>query len=231
MQDCPSHLARGLFTKPVGQLSQGQVTMTTYTLENVVNGNISPRGPARGGVAAAWKMIEKEGVAGLSVREAARRAGRLAQRSLPPLCRSRSAARRAGGGRLRAVELARSRTDAGRELGEAYVAFALEHPQRFRLMFSRGRARCRRSGAVRGLRFAHLGVGRRSARRCGLVAGPWFRLRWSWRGSSRRATTSCARSWARCASPRRLSARRRRGTPCRTRPGRRGSAAAGTRAA
>lgn len=90
-------------------------------------------------LAAAWKMIEKEGLAGLSVREAARRAG--VSHSAPYRhFADREALLTAlvaeGFARLNAV----LETRAGRELGEAYVAFALEHPQRFRLMFSRARA-------------------------------------------------------------------------------------------
>lgn len=90
-------------------------------------------------LAAAWKMVEKEGVTGLSVREAARRAG--VSHSAPYRhFADREALLAAlvaeGFEQLNAALESR----AGRELGEAYVAFALEHPQRFRLMFSAGRA-------------------------------------------------------------------------------------------
>jgi AcrR family transcriptional regulator len=106
-------------------------------------------------LAAAWKMIEKEGLAGLSVREAARRAG--VSHNAPY---RHFADREALLAALVAEAFERlnatleNRT--GRELGEAYVAFALEHPQRFRLMFSRAPAnadlRARFAAS-----FAHLG--------------------------------------------------------------------------
>ena len=84
---------------------------------------------------AAGKILEKEGVEALGLRELARRAGvshsapyrHFAEREalLAALAAEGfamlDAAQRAAGG-LRAM-------------GEAYVAFALEHPQRFRLMF------------------------------------------------------------------------------------------------
>jgi AcrR family transcriptional regulator len=80
--------------------------------------------------------MEKDGVAGLSVRAAARRAGvshnapyrHFADRD------ALLAALAAEGFDLLAKSL---ENRAGRELGEAYVRFALAHPQRFRLMFSR----------------------------------------------------------------------------------------------
>ena len=108
-------------------------------------------------LAAAWKMVEKEGVVGLSVREAARRAG--VSHSAP----YRHFADREA---LLAALVAEGfdqlqsalENRAGRELGEAYVAFALEHPQRFRLMFSRApRATpsCTRDSRAS---FAHLGA-------------------------------------------------------------------------
>jgi len=46
---------------------------------------------------------------------------------------------------------------AGRGLGEAYVTFALEHPQRFRLMFSRARANADLQARF-AESFAHLGA-------------------------------------------------------------------------
>ena len=86
-------------------------------------------------LSAAWKMIEKEGVAGLSLREAARRAG-VSHNAPYRHFADRDALLRAlveqGFAELRkALE-----NRAGRELGEAYIAFALERPERFRLMFS-----------------------------------------------------------------------------------------------
>jgi AcrR family transcriptional regulator len=89
-------------------------------------------------VHAAGKLLEKEGVEALSLREVARRAGvshaapyrhfaereallaALAVEGFAWLGEAQRAAAKAGG--LRAM-------------GEAYVAFALAHPQRFRLMF------------------------------------------------------------------------------------------------
>lgn len=85
-------------------------------------------------LAAAGKMIEKEGPAGLSVREAARRAGvshNAPYRHFPD--REALLAALAAEGFRELGELLQGRS--GRELGEAYVRFALEHPQRFRLMF------------------------------------------------------------------------------------------------
>ena len=80
-------------------------------------------------------MIEKEGLAGLSVREAARRAG-VSHNAPYRHFADREALLEAlvveGFEQLnKALE-----NRAGRELGEAYVAFALEHPERFRLMFA-----------------------------------------------------------------------------------------------
>jgi AcrR family transcriptional regulator len=107
-------------------------------------------------LSAAWKMIEKEGVEGLSVREAARRAGV-----------SHNAPYRHFAGRDALIaalvaegfdELKKALENrAGRELGEAYVTFALAQPQRFRLMFASGRVdeelKTRFSNA-----FSHLGA-------------------------------------------------------------------------
>jgi AcrR family transcriptional regulator len=105
---------------------------------------------------AAWKMVEKEGVFGLSVREAARRAG--VSHSAP----YRHFADREA---LLAALVAEGfdqlhsalENRAGRELGEAYVAFALEHPQRFRLMFSHARANADLQARF-AAPFAHLGA-------------------------------------------------------------------------
>ena len=85
-------------------------------------------------LAAAGRIIEKEGLAGLSVREAARRAGvshNAPYRHFPE--REALLAALAGEGFALLQKSLENR--AGRELGEAYVRFALEHPQRFRLMF------------------------------------------------------------------------------------------------
>ena len=101
-------------------------------------------------------MIEKEGVEGLSVREAARRAGV-----------SHNAPYRHFAGRealLAALvtqgfeQLSRAMEGrTGRELGEAYVAFALANPQRYRLMFSGGRGNSELKAHF-SRPFAHLGA-------------------------------------------------------------------------
>ena len=83
---------------------------------------------------AAGKLIEKEGLAGLSVREAARRAGvshNAPYRHFPD--RDALLAALATEGFMLLKKSLENRS--GRELGEAYVRFALSHPQRFRLMF------------------------------------------------------------------------------------------------
>ena len=83
---------------------------------------------------AAGKMLEKEGPGGISLREAARRAGvshNAPYRHFPD--RDALLAELAAEG----YELLGQamREQAGKQMGEAYVRFALEHPQRFRLMF------------------------------------------------------------------------------------------------
>ena len=83
---------------------------------------------------AAGKLIEKEGLAGLSIREAARRAGvshNAPYRHFPD--RDALLAALASEGFRQLGHFLEGRT--GREMGEAYVRFALAHPQRFRLMF------------------------------------------------------------------------------------------------
>ena len=85
-------------------------------------------------LAAAGELIEKEGIAGLSIREAARRAGvshNAPYRHFPD--RDALLAALATQGFTELKEALENRS--GRELGEAYVRFALAHPQRFRLMF------------------------------------------------------------------------------------------------
>src|SRR5688572_9370497 len=98
-------------------------------------------------LAAAGKMIEKEGLAGLSVREAARRAGvshNAPYRHFPD--REGLLAALAAEGFSDLGEALDKRT--GRELGEAYVRFALERPQRFQLMFG-GQLALERHGQLR----------------------------------------------------------------------------------
>lgn len=83
---------------------------------------------------AAGKIIEKEGLAGLSVREAARSAGvshNAPYRHFPDRQALLVALAAQGFSELdKALE-----NRSGRELAEAYVRFALERPERFRLMF------------------------------------------------------------------------------------------------
>jgi len=88
-------------------------------------------------LAAAARLIEKEGIAGLSVREAARRAG-VSHNAPYRHFRDRDSllAGLAEEGRVLLEKALQGRC--GRELGEAYVRFALAHPQRFRLMFRAG---------------------------------------------------------------------------------------------
>jgi AcrR family transcriptional regulator len=98
-------------------------------------------------LAAAAKMMEKEGLGGLSVREAARRAGvshNAPYRHFPDRDALLAALAAEGFSELgKALE-----NCSGRGLGEAYVRFALEHPQRFRLMFG-GQLALDRHGELR----------------------------------------------------------------------------------
>src|SRR5262245_58396976 len=89
-------------------------------------------------VRSASKLLEKRGISALSLREAARRAGvshNAPYRHFPD--RESLLAAIAEEGFAALAE--RLRGLAGREKAEAYVRFALENPQRFRLM-SRGGA-------------------------------------------------------------------------------------------
>ena len=86
----------------------------------------------------AGKMLEKEGVEALKLREVARRAGvshNAPYRHFPQREALLAALAAEGFEWLRAAQ--RKATEAGgmRAMGEAYVHFALAHPQRFRLMF------------------------------------------------------------------------------------------------
>jgi len=83
---------------------------------------------------AAGQTLEKKGIGALSLREAARRAGvshNAPYRHFPD--REALLAALAAEGFAMLGERLRAYT--GREMGEAYVRFALEQPQRFRLMF------------------------------------------------------------------------------------------------
>ena len=93
---------------------------------------------------AAARMLEKQGVNEVSLRQLARKAGvshSAPYRHFPDRDALLAALAQEGFDRLR-ERLAASR---GRAIGEAYVAFALEHPQRFRLMTG---ARSRQTYAV-----------------------------------------------------------------------------------
>ncbi len=89
-------------------------------------------------VRTAGKMLEKEGVEALKLREVARRAGvshnapyrHFAQREA-----LLAALAAEGFAWLGAAQRKAAQTGGLRGMGEAYVAFALAHPQRFRLMF------------------------------------------------------------------------------------------------
>ena len=83
---------------------------------------------------ASAEVLEKEGISGLSLRDVARRAGvshNAPYRHFPDRDALLAAMAAEGFGLLSE----QMRDHSGREMGEAYVRFALEHPQRFRLMF------------------------------------------------------------------------------------------------
>ena len=83
---------------------------------------------------AAGELLEEQGLAGLSLREAARRAGvshNAPYRHFPDRNALLTALAAEG---FRLLEEAME-GKASRERGEAYVRFALAHPNRFRLMF------------------------------------------------------------------------------------------------
>src|SRR5438874_4746131 len=83
---------------------------------------------------AAGRTLEKQGIGALSLRATARRAGvshNAPYRHFP----DREALLAALAAEGFAMLGERLRAQPGREMGEAYVHFALEQPQRFRLMF------------------------------------------------------------------------------------------------
>jgi AcrR family transcriptional regulator len=83
---------------------------------------------------AAGDILEKEGLEALSVRELARRAGvshNAPYRHFPDRASLHAALAAEGFEMLDHALQSRPR----REMGEAYVGFALAHPERFRLMF------------------------------------------------------------------------------------------------
>jgi AcrR family transcriptional regulator len=82
----------------------------------------------------AGQALEKEGVAGLSLRDAARRAGVSHNAPYRHFAdRDALLAALAAEGYERLAEMLQKAS--AREMGEAYVRFALENPERFRLMF------------------------------------------------------------------------------------------------
>lgn len=100
---------------------------------------------------AAGKLAEKQGLAGLSLREVARRAG--VSHNAPyrhfPDRDSLLAALAAEGFAALGKTLQEAAASGGlRAMGEAYVRFALERPQRFRLMFG-GSVRIAKHPALR----------------------------------------------------------------------------------
>lgn len=90
---------------------------------------------------AAGELLEKQGIEALSLRDAARRAGvshNAPYRHFPSKDALLAALAANGFGRFR-EELATAEQHAGlRGRGEAYIRFALAHPQLFRLMFGAG---------------------------------------------------------------------------------------------
>lgn len=85
---------------------------------------------------AAGVLIEKEGLARLSVREAARRAGVSHNAPYRHFADRDSLLDGLAQAGIEQLEEALAGLS-GRDLGQAYVRFAREHPQRFRLMFAR----------------------------------------------------------------------------------------------
>ena len=83
---------------------------------------------------AAAQTLEKEGVAALSLRDAARRAG-VSHNAPYRHFADRDALLAALATEGFAMLGEAMRGHAGKQMGEAYVSFALAHPQRFRLMF------------------------------------------------------------------------------------------------
>ncbi len=99
-------------------------------------------------LSASAEILEEQGVEALSLREAARRAG--VSHNAPyrhfPDRDSLLAALAARGFQELGKALAGKQ---GREMGEAYVGFALAHPNRFRLMFG-GRLDLKRHASLEG---------------------------------------------------------------------------------
>ena len=89
-------------------------------------------------IRSAGNILEKEGVESLSLRAVARRAGvshNAPYRHFPEREGLLAALAKEGFERLGAAQREAAEKGGLRAMGEAYVLFALEHPQRFRLMF------------------------------------------------------------------------------------------------
>jgi len=89
-------------------------------------------------LAAASEVLEQEGLSKLSLREAARRAGvshNAPYRHFPDREALLAALAAQGFGMLAQAQREGAATGGLRAMGEAYVRFALAHPQRFQLMF------------------------------------------------------------------------------------------------
>ncbi len=86
----------------------------------------------------AGQVLEKEGIEALTVRAMARRAGvshTAPYRHFPDRAALLAALAAEGFAMLGRAQRAAAAAGGLRAMGEAYVRFALEHPQRFRLMF------------------------------------------------------------------------------------------------
>jgi AcrR family transcriptional regulator len=100
---------------------------------------------------AAGEILEKEGLEAVTLREVARRAGvshNAPSRHFPERETLLAALAGEGFAQLREAQRQAVATNGARGLGEAYVRFALDHPQRFRLMFG-GRVAISRHPALR----------------------------------------------------------------------------------
>jgi AcrR family transcriptional regulator len=89
-------------------------------------------------LAAGAEILEKEGLATLSLREVARRAGvshNAPYRHFPDRESLLAALAAEGFAMLAETQRAAAGEQGLRGMGEAYVGFALDHPQRFQLMF------------------------------------------------------------------------------------------------